>query len=357
MLVGTSLNSIGFLSSSDSTRLQMSAKQLAQTCTHLNNKLPYTIGEDYKYLSNSSNLFKKIAEFDGEVLYSNDDIMVVGFITDTGISKIETYLVPRVKETANGFATQLRDKISSGSFDAGDVLYEYDCFSENIPCYGYNINTMWFPWFGYNFEDSVVISESFAERAIATKIKKLNIYIYKSTLFKFIYDDSKYGFIPEIGQKIKGKVILSQINANSINPYDYLNDNEISVTANLLTCRLESATINNIKIHRVDNLRYNLIDKNLEDYITKIRIDYATKVKGYSFDLQNNVGAITSGILASNYIMSNVRLANTNRDELVYVIELELMKEYPSELGDKLANRSMADFKFFEFGEHPISIN
>ena len=353
MLVSTSLNSIGFLSSSDSTRLQMSAKQLAQTVSSLNCKLPYVISEDYKYLSNSTNLFKKIAEFDGEILYSNDDIIIVGFIDNNEMAKIETYVVPQFKETASGFVVQLRNKISNGSFNTGDVLYEYDCFSEGIPCYGYNINTVYLPWFGFNFEDSIVISERFAEKAISTKIKKLSIFVYKTSMYKFIYENSRYGFLPEIGQKISGNVILSQINTKSINPYDYLNDTDLSVTSNLLICRLKNATVSNIKIHRVDSNRYNLIDKQLENYITKMRIDYATKVKSYSIDLQNNVGPMTSNILASNYIMSNVKLANTNREELLYVIEIELVKEYPSKLGDKLANRfNQADLKFFEVGEH-----
>jgi len=340
MLVSTSLNSIPFLSSSDSTRLQMSAKQLAQTVTSLGCELPFVIGKDYPYLSHTCNSFKKIAEGDGEVLYSNKDILVIGFIDDQDISKIETYNIPRYKETANMFATTIRNRLYSGSFKKGDVIYEYDSFADNVPCYGYNTNVIYFPWFGYNFEDSIVISESLAKRTTSTKLKKINIFIYKNSIYKFIYPNSKYGFLPEIGQTINKKIIVSQINDKSININDYLDNDDVDYSLNSVVCKLENATIDNIKIHRVDGFKFNLLDKKLDECITRMRQDYATKVKQYSVDMTNSVGeSLTRSILTTNYIMQSAKASNISKDELIYVIELDLVKKQSTVVGDKLANR------------------
>jgi hypothetical protein len=339
MLVSTGLNSIAFLSSSDSTRLQMSAKQLAQSVTGLNCRLPYVIGKDYPYLSHTSRLFKKTADYDGEVLYSNEDLLIVGFIDDKDISKIETYNIPKYKHTANNFATTLRNRLYSGSFDKGDVLYEYDCFNQDVPCYGYNANVLYFPWFGYNFEDSIVISDSFAKRATSTKIKSVSIFVYKNSTYKFIYPNSRYGFLPEIGQKINRFTITSQYNNKYMVPGAYTNQIEQESDPNNQTCKLENAMVAGYKIHRVDSKRYNLIDKQLETYINNMRVDYASKIREYSADLQSAIGVLTSDILKNNYIMQDSRVTEQNRNELMYIIELDLVKESPSKMGDKLANR------------------
>jgi len=336
MLVSTSLNTIPFLSNSDSTRLQMSAKQVAQTITHLNCTRPYVIGKDWIYLSETCKLFKKVASSNGEVLYTNCDLMVVAFS-----DKIEVYEVPYTRETANSFATSLRYKRPVGSFNKGDVIYEYDCFSENVPCYGYNVNTLFMPFFGYNFEDSLIISESLAEKAKTIKYKKMNLYIFSNSIFKFIYPNSRYKFIPEIGQCIKKNIIASQlITKNNLNTYNYgdLVDESSNLTTNSILTKLENAEIINIKIHRVNKSK-SIFDTNLDAAILCIREDYAYKVREYSQDFKDIIGPMAVHLLSSNYIMQNTKNIDVNLDELVYIIELEFKKEYSSRIGDKFANR------------------
>lgn len=342
MLVSTPLNSIPFLSNSDSTRLQMSAKQLAQTLTCSNTRRPYVIGSDWPYVSETSELFKKVAPSDGEVIYSNPDLMVV-VVEHKGKGRVEVYNTPPVMETANSFASSLRFRRDLGPFNKDDIIYEYDCFTENVPSYGYNVNTLFMPFFGYNFEDAVIISESLAKKARAIKYKKLYVTVRFSDLYKFIYPDSKYGFIPEIGQTIKGNVIVSQlVTRQNLNNHSYGDaiDEDLQMSANSLLCRLENAEVVNIKIHKIDNSKSKqILDKALDEAIYKIKEDYAIKIRTYSQDFKECVGPMAVSLLTSNYIMQNTKSLDMNLDDLAYVIELELKKEYPSKIGDKFANR------------------
>ena len=341
MIVSTALNTIPFLSNSDSTRLQMSSKQISQTITHPNCRRSYVIGKDWPYLSETCKLFKKIAPEDGEVIYVNEDIMVVIFMDKNENTKIETYNIPKYRETANSFATTLRYNRNVGPFNKNDILYEYDCFSENVPCYGYNVNTLFMPFFGYNFEDSIIISEELANLAKSVKYKRIYIYVFYNSLFKFIYPDSKYGFLPEIGQKIKKNTVVSHlINKNNINAYTYtdLIDETSNLTTSSTLSKLEDAEVTNIKIHKINKSK-TIMDPNLDKVIQKIREDYSKKVKEYSQDFKDIVGPIAVNLLASNYIMQDTKCLDINLDDLAYVIELDLKKEYKSEIGDKFANR------------------
>jgi len=56
MIVSVNLNTIPFLSSTDSTRASMSAKQIQQALTSLNTEIPYVIGSDYRSIVDSSRM-------------------------------------------------------------------------------------------------------------------------------------------------------------------------------------------------------------------------------------------------------------------------------------------------------------
>ncbi len=66
MIVSANLNSIPFLSSTDSTRASMSSKQIQQALTSINTEIPYVIGSDYHALSIFSKFGITLAEDDGK---------------------------------------------------------------------------------------------------------------------------------------------------------------------------------------------------------------------------------------------------------------------------------------------------
>jgi DNA-directed RNA polymerase beta subunit len=354
MITSSSLGIIPFVSNTDATRLQMAAKQLSQSCSHSNCRRPYVIGEDYHYLSEMSKLYKHVAPCDGDIMYSGADIMIVFFNdpNDTKNSYIKTFETPLYKHCANGFATKLSYQSEVGSFKKGDIIFEYDSFIENVPVYGYNLNSAYMPWFGMNFEDAVVISESASKLMKCNKVENVIIPIYKQSLFRNLYPESKHNFIPEIGQKIKNNVILYQsipkVGSNSkqlmgsIDLYNIPNITDDNFLFNSIPTisKLPGGTVSKIKIHHI-NKKLKMIDKNLEKKIKGMLTEYYIKIREVYKSVSNSMYEdYAKKLLSSHYMMLDSKQEKIeNGDELLYIIELEVSKEYDTQIGDKLSTR------------------
>ena len=347
MLVSTNLSTVPFISSTDATRLQMAGKQLSQSVTHTNCRIPYVIGKDWTYLRDITRLFRVEAEFDGEVLYSNRDLMII--LYDNNSLKILE--IPEVLQTSQSFGTKLRQHKAEGNFKKGDTLYEYDCFIDGVPSFGYNINTAFMPFFGLNFEDSIVASESISDLCRSTKTEIVLIPIYNYSLFKNTYPNSKYGFIPEENQSIKKNVVAvscsPKISKNikqalrSMNLYDFgdvLND-DLQFNSTPIISKLKDAKVFRIKIHKL-NSKMNMIDKTLQKHIELILNDYRIEVSETYKDIRNNIGEeLAKKIMISDYIMATAKEYNFNSTDLIYVIELKLTTSLRTKIGDKVSNR------------------
>jgi len=144
----TSVNLCGtpFQSNTDSTRLQMASKQIQQTLTHPNCETPYVIDENYDKITKYSKTGICYAEDDGCVMFKNDDIIVVNYNKGMSIHEI-----PIIKKTHGIYGSRLRNCMSQNTqFQKGEIIFEYDCFSNAIPSWGYNVSSAYNVWFGFN---------------------------------------------------------------------------------------------------------------------------------------------------------------------------------------------------------------
>lgn len=352
MLVSTNLCVIPFLGHCDNARLQMSAKQLAQALTHPNCEVPKVMAHTYHLLSDSSKRFKYTTPLSGEVIYKNDNIMIINSKIDNNDHYIEVLDTPPVIGTSSLFASQLRFQRDVGSFNPGDVIFEYDCFNNNIPTYGYNIWTAYTSWFGLNHEDSIVLSQSALNKMRSTKQETILIPVYEYSMFRTLYPDSPYKFIPDIGQSIQDNIVTFRNairpGSNILKTLKNISLSELASIANddkyfnsiPITSRLLNSTVLEIRVHRI-NKELSLIDKNLELYIQRIIQDYDPKLKNIADSLrQLFTKEFSNSILASKYLMVN-KLKNDilDRNQIVYLIELKLANDTPSSLGDKFSNR------------------
>jgi len=346
-----------FISTTDSTRAQMSSKQLSQTTCSLNCRRPYVIANTYYYLTETAKGFLLVADTPGRIVYYNDEIMVIIFNLENGQQKLETYDVPAIKVTSQQYATQLRYKRTLGDFDVDDIIFEYDMTADSTPTYGYNFNTAFINIAGYNFEDAIIISESVAKIAKMTKTETIMIPIYAYSLFSNIYSKSKYKFIPEIGQTISEKALAIQLLSSagnskisvmkSLKIYDI---NSISETNNsnsdmfynseIIESKLASSKVIDIKIHGI-NKNNIMLDKGLQTRIEKLYNDYSIKVSSIHESLKGLLGEkYAKQLLLEHYVMGNSKRHLTfDKNDLMYVIEVKLVKEYPTKIGSKLANR------------------
>jgi len=95
MIVSVNLNTIPFLSSTDSTRASMSAKQIQQALTSLNCQIPYVIGSNYRTVTETSRMGIILAKDDGKVIYKNQDIMIVQYYN---LNKVQDIHIPPIKK-------------------------------------------------------------------------------------------------------------------------------------------------------------------------------------------------------------------------------------------------------------------
>jgi DNA-directed RNA polymerase beta subunit len=364
MIVSASLGVVPFLGNTDATRLQMCGKQLNQAVSHPNTRRPFVIGDEYKYLSEMSKFYKYIAPSPGKIIYKGTDITIIIFDEDNKSEQLKVFETPKFKHCANGFATQLINYKSVGPFAKGDIIYEYDSFKEDVPCYGYNLNVAYMPWFGLNFEDAIVISESAADLMRCNKVENVIIPIYSHSLFRNLYaDTSKYGFLPEVGQKISDNIILYQSvpkddrNKNqllkSISLYDLTSIAEDNFLFNSvpIISKLPGGTVTKLKVHHI-NRNVKLADeKNLGMRLKGMHDEYSDEVEIIHNNISELFGEKYARRIASNHlVMQRYGSKRTtkdkigipvdmHRDDLVYVIELEISKEYKTKIGDKISNR------------------
>lgn len=372
MITSVNICAIPFLGNTDSTRLQMSAKQISQSLTHLNTEIPYIVSEEYYHLTENSEFGIGIAKDDGEVIYNYDGLMIV-FYPNRRVNNIESHFIPNIKKTYSIFATKLRNSLKTGEkFNKGDILFEYDCFTNGIPSYGYNAFSAFLPFFGFNHEDSLIISESYANKAKAYFIETLYIPIYQHTILRPIYlekedniDEDDYLFyFPSIGQKIKDttfcqivvskdpqytKAIRSK-NKNKIaeltknlKPSDLFsiyNFKTRSISVNDIKCRIKNGTVNKYKVHKFNETQ--LLDSRLNIILEKMYYKYINDELYPIYEKLSN--SLTENeaksILKKHYVYKDKELkrGKINLANVVYLIEVEIIKEQDTIIGDKIAN-------------------
>lgn len=344
MLVGPNLAAIPFISSTDSTRLQMSSKQLAQAVTSPNCEVPKVIGSDWEYLLNSS-IYRKIAIGNGEVIYKDDQIMIIMYKID-GKDYVEVLEIPFVKNTYSYFGTSLRNIIKDNEFYEGDVLYEYDCYNKGLLTFGYNLFTTYLPWFGFNHEDAVVISESTAEKMTSIKFETVIIPVYSSSYFEFIFPDSKYGFVPEVGMTvdktgvIASSIIVSSDRSQAIRYIKMYEDrveefkDKIKFMKELYETKLFGGKVVGVRAYRVG--KGEIVSKKLNDAVMKIYDDYKSVIDRKNEILISEVGERFAKKIMREYYLNPKTIIEK---DMQYIIHVDVLREDPIQIGDKITTR------------------
>ena len=349
IITSCNLCSIPFLGHTDTTRLQMASKQLGQSLSHLNCEIPKVLGSNFRYLNDVSSFFKLIAPENGEVLYRNKDFIIIIYFYPSK-EELKVYDVPNIKVCSSLNSVQLRYCRNEGKFNKGDLIYEYCTFKNNLPSYGYNLLTAYMPFFGFNHEDSIIVSEDVANKCKSLRFEHLIIPVYTYSIFKKNYN-SILGFLPDIGQQIDGSIITLKStsfgNKNSIPLIKSLNitdfstifDNNVNFMSVPIVTKIKNGIVSNIIIHKICSK--NIIDKKLQDNIEKYYLIQEEEKKKIIRRLVEVTGKTFTKYIASKYyyLLSNIKKLKYNIKDLVYVIELELYSERESTIGDKFANR------------------
>lgn len=375
-MISLNLNSVPFLSSTDATRASMVAKQIQQTLTSPNQDIPYVIGSDYKYLTEQSSTGIIIAEDDGKVIFRHGDVLLVLYQNN---GKLVDFYVPPVKKTYSIFGTTLRYCIEQGkSFKKGDILAFYDSFYFNIPTYGYNVFTAFFPFFGYNHEDALVISENFSERAIVTYVDKVIVPIFEYTILLPYYENksNSFTYFPSIGQQVDEDIICCSAIPKGIdeNASPTIIKDQIQLTLKKMNLsglmiltdslnsklniskirtKVENGIVNGMKIHRLREInKIDMIDKKLQNILDKLYVNVYGKFimefyntlsqrLGLDGNSENSIKKYIEYILGKYYLCLNSqeKRGNLSLKDICYLLEFEIVDQQKTKYGDKLCNR------------------
>jgi hypothetical protein len=344
----------------------MAAKQLAQSLSHKNCQIPYVIGKDYKHLSENSSSGLCFAEDEGQVYFSKDDLIIYHYKNK---NDLQVKYIPPIKKTHGIFASSLRHSLKENDiFNFGDIIYEYDCFNNGIPSVGYNAFISLMPAFGMNFEDSIIITESFADRVRANFVEKVYVPIYEYTLLKPMFGENteSFGFFPNIGQKvdsegvvcctltpktieslrmgagsnIKNKMLL-MLKSMSLSDLFSMSNSMTTFNIDKIRTKLIDGKISGFKIHKLCESG-NMLDKKLQEVLEKLYQVYAENFVESFYDLSKKFSEYKAReIIKRHYVYRDKDLVRNKLDlkNIIYLLEFEVTEEKKTTIGDKIANQ------------------
>jgi DNA-directed RNA polymerase subunit beta len=165
------------------------------------------------------------------------------------------------------------------------ILAEGSNVKEGTISNGLNVLCVFMPWFGYNFEDGMVVSESLAKRFISVHLQDESVYLT---------EDEDVVHIASVGEDFKkGSIVFSYTNA----VYDVESFKHL---------RTDGGKIVNIEVY--SNLEEDKIpEKLMPAYKETVRMTEATKGK-YSLGTFREKGEKFEGILVKFTIEQTVGL-------------------------------------------------
>jgi len=348
-VTSTGLSSVGFISSTDATRLQMAAKQLSQSLVSTNCDIPYVVGNRHRDITMNDGLAKD----DGSVVYKDERMLIVMY---DNLDELAVINIPKYKHTKDKFSIELQWALDKNtSFKKHDLLYEYSSTKNGVVAYGYNLRSAFMPLFGFTCEDSVVISESAARRMKRTETETVQIPIFPFMTFRKLNQHSKYKFIADEGEEVDSDELLvisivntanqsSQINAitDSLHPSQYTIRKSISKVDITIKTKLHNAVLDELRIH-TNTDKWLMDDTQSHGMIMNL---VNTKLKGVMLkakELTDIFGKkYAAKLLFEHHVWKHAKpslVSGNSSHNLQGVIELTLLSESSLSVGDKVANR------------------
>lgn len=193
--ISNTVSMVPFLQNDDQTRLQMSSSQMRQSIMLESFDTPMIQSGNEILYGNYSN-FIKIAKKDGEVVYSDNNYLMVKYddnthdIFDLSIKNIMTHHLDFYK-----LYYKLDDK-----FKEGDILAESNFYNNGNIVFGKNLLTAVMPFYGYNFEDGIVISDKLVKNRALTSVhfEDLSFTLSPTKILLTLKNDDIYCPIPNV---------------------------------------------------------------------------------------------------------------------------------------------------------------
>lgn len=196
-----SISHVPFLEHDDPTRLQMSSSQQRHSIMLKKFELPMIqTGIEGMYTDKTSFIFK--AERDGKVIHRDDNTIIVQYDNNTckafDIGYRKLYL--SVADFFNVYYSV------NDQFKSGDIIAESNFLKNGRLTIGNNLLTAVMVWYGYNYEDGIVLSEKIANNDTFTSVhySDLSFEIPANKLLENLNSDpANYKPLPRVFDRLK----------------------------------------------------------------------------------------------------------------------------------------------------------
>ena len=167
-IVSVAASLIPFLENNDANRALMGSNMQRQAVPLLKAKAAI-VGTGMEYLIAKGSGTLVIAKFDGCVRYVSFDTIIISSASSD--FRIEKYDLCKYKKSNDNTLVNQKPLVKVGDYvKAGDVIADGVATDQGELALGCNLVVVFMSWKGYNFEDSIVISDGVIERDMFTSV-------------------------------------------------------------------------------------------------------------------------------------------------------------------------------------------
>ena len=327
-----SVSFVPFLEHNDATRLQMASSQQRHAIMLKKFDLPHIqTGVEGMYTDQTSFIFR--AKRNGKVIYLDNDIISVQYDNKTceafniGYRKLYISAVDFYKVYFN----------VGDTFRENEIIAESNYLKNGKVCLGKNLLTCITPWYGYNYEDGIVISQKLVDEDSFTSIHYVDLVI-ELPINKVLlnlnehYDD--YSPLPKIGQRLVKGEVFAKLKSIDVDGYDDVIFEPISEER-----APEDCVITNIKIYANKwNKRFPQYDQYIAEMIKRKKSkkdEISSKLAEYL--TKEELDKVMDTLEINQSEKNNYKIKGDYIDGAR--IELTAVYERKITVGDKLGNR------------------
>ena len=320
----------------DPSRSNMSSKQITQGIIGENVEIPFMLNKNYADFTQIPSKYVEFAEDDGLILYNKNKIMVFYNLSNGKIKyyKIDDYI------SWDAFSIKIKTITNKKKVLKGEILFDYTHqTNEHLPRIGYRTKVLYSSFFGYNAEDAMVISESFAKKATIDYHTKIMIPITKEIKY-FKNEKNNYFYKKgEITQSEFLKFIKIDTTKHTLSEFNNISTKESKFFSKVIDS-IEGGKVVNIKVHKINKNKADLIknqyifNEGLIDEVETLFLETKTIKKSLdNFFVRNITSPLNKGILGEISEKYNI-----DQNIIDYVLEVDVGFKLSTDRGDKFAN-------------------
>ena len=323
---------VPFLEHDDQTRLQMASSQTRQSIMLQNFDQPM-IKSGCENLYTKYTQFVKTAKKSGKVLHLDSSYIIVLYDDKT----IEIFDVAYRKIYISNLDVFNIYVKQDDRFEAGDILAESNFCKDGSINIGKNLLTCVMVYYGYNYEDGIIISDRVQKEGLFTSVhfEDMSFEIPMNKVLLTL-DDKEYKPLPKVGDRIaKGEpyAILKEFPNNQLEFFDIFKEEQQKISKQNVIITEVILYVNKwcIDIPQYNDWIENFI-KEQQDDETKINViikENLEKDEVKPFIKQNNLDLFTN---TGKFKMKGEEIAGIR-------VEIYGIFFRPIQIGDKVGNR------------------